>query len=378
MRVIWGNKLRSFLTILIIATGITSLTGVLTAVDSLKREVLSNFEKMGSGSFSITANRHTIPYHQAVAFKRQFLESHAISIFTQLGNMPVKHKGVGCNNPLIGVTAADESYFAYRNLTARQGRILLASDVGSSLQVCVLGYDIAKSLFRDESPIGKYITIAGIRYLVVGTLAGRGGSFGGGPDSEIIIPLTNARLHFTSEETSYSIGICSGEQGQAESLFRSIRRLSPYDVTDFSINSSDAMLAKLRQTTGTITAVAAIVGLITLFGAAIGLMNIMLVSVKERTREIGIRKAVGASAAVIRQQFLLESVVISEIGCVAGTLTGILAGNIVAMLLGASFIMPWRWILLAVLVCLVVGVASGYLPAAKAAALDPVEALRCE
>lgn len=387
------NKLRSFLTILIIATGITSLTGVLTAVDSLKREVVSNFEKMGTGSFSITAkkqisentvkrvrvrNPRTIPYHQAVAFKRQFLEPHAVSIFTQLGNMPVKHKGVSCSNPMMGITAADEAYFVYRNLTISDGRMLSVSDVGSSLPVCVLGYDIAKSLFRHESPVGKYITIAGIRYLVIGTLAGRGSSFGGGPDSEIIIPITNARLNFTTEETSYSIGVCSEDQDQAESLFRAIRRLSPSDGTDFSINTSDAMIGKLSAVTGIITAAAAVTGLVTLLAAAIGLMNIMLVSVKERTREIGIRKAVGASAANIRCQFLMESIIISEIGCVVGTVTGILAGNCVAMLLGASFIIPWGWILFAVLMCLVVGVTSGYMPAAKAAALDPVEALRCE
>ena len=286
--------------------------------------------------------------------------------------------------------------------------MLSSADIVSARAVCMLGRNVAQSLFKDDAPTGKHISLAGIRYEVIGTLAAGGGTsvgdfdsagpFGGGPDSEILIPVSNARLHFTSEATSFNIGVCSriiaktsvatkssvhgGDDEEiydwAESVFRAIRRLSPADVTDFSIKRSDAMLAKLSKITGVITAAATVTGLITLLGAAIGLMNIMLVSVKERTREIGIRKAVGASVANIRRQFLLESIIISEIGCVAGTVTGMLAGNAVAMILGASFIIPWNWILFAVVMCLVVGVASGYLPAAKAAALDPVEALRCE
>ena len=396
-----SNKLRSFITILIIATGITSLTGVLTATDALKREVMSNFQKMGTGSFSIVQEKNfpIITYHQALAFKQQFANEQAVSIFTPLGNMPIKYGNITPNNPMTTVIAADESYLNYRNIAVKDGRMLSSTDITSARAVCLLGQNIAQSLFKDASPTGKQISIAGIRYEVVGTFtmggtssdgsssggsssdgSSSGGSFGGGPDSEIIIPVTNARLHFVSETTTFCIGVCSGEEvyDMAEALFRAIRRLSPADVTDFRINRSDAMLVKLSHITGIITTVAAVTGLITLLGAAIGLMNIMLVSVKERTKEIGIRKAVGASAANIRREFLLESIIISQIGCAAGTATGILAGNAVAILLGASFIIPWMWILFAVIMCLVVGIASGYLPAAKAAALDPVEALRCE
>ena len=150
------------------------------------------------------------------------------------------------------------------------------------------------------------------------------------------------------------------------------------DDADFKIVRSDSMLLKLSQVSGIITAAAAMMGLVTMLAAAIGLMNIMLVSVKERTGEIGLRKALGASPGKIRGEFLAESVVISEIGCAVGTVVGILAGNATAMLLGAAFVIPWTWIFCAVVLCLVVGVASGYVPAAKAAALDPVEALRCE
>jgi putative ABC transport system permease protein len=177
--------------------------------------------------------------------------------------------------------------------------------------------------------------------------------------------------------TSFNIGVSQSADAhdRAGYIFRGVRRLAPTDANDFKIVRSDSILEKLSKISGIITAVATITGLITLLGAAIGLMNIMLVSVKERTAEIGIRKAVGASAVKIRSQFLVESVAISQIGCIVGTVSGILAGNGVAILLGAAFVIPWMWILCSVVICLVVGVASGYLPAAKAAALNPVEVL---
>ena len=165
---------------------------------------------------------------------------------------------------------------------------------------------------------------------------------------------------------------------EAETLFRSVRSLSPTDQTDFSISYNETMAKEASKTMGTITLIAGIIGLITLLGAAIGLMNIMLVSVKERTAEIGIRKAIGASARLIRQQFLVESVAIAQIGCILGIILGLLAGALVAAVMNASFVTPWMWIIAAVLICVVVGVASGYIPAKKAAALDPIDALRYE
>ena len=203
-------------------------------------------------------------------------------------------------------------------------------------------------------------------------------------DQAAIIPITNGRARFNS--TSFSIGIRPASSqaqmedlySEAETLFRSVRRLSPTDQTDFSISYNETMAKEASKTMGTITLIAGIIGLITLLGAAIGLMNIMLVSVKERTAEIGIRKAIGASARLIRQQFLVESVAIAQIGCILGIILGLLAGALVAAVMNASFVTPWMWIIAAVLICVVVGVASGYIPAKKAAALDPIEALRYE
>ncbi len=398
-----SNRLRSFLTILIIATGITSLVGVLTATEALKEEVFSNFGKIGTNSFTITARRLTsgsavkgvrvknsniITYSQALLFKKRFDFGVCVSLFATLGNMPVKYGSTNMTNPMTNVVAADQHYLQYKNASISLGRQLVENDINAASFICLAGDGIVKALFKNEDPIGKYISVAGIRYEIVGTLAKVGASFGGSIDNEIIIPVSNARSYFISDRISFNIGVVpdiassvssdTSVYDKAEALFRALRRLTPSDETDFSINRSDAVLGELIQITGIITLSASIIGLVTLLGAAIGLMNIMLVSVKERTREIGIRKAIGASSERIRQQFLMESVVISQVGCAIGTIAGFFIGNATAMLLGASFIIPWLWMLFAVMICFVVGIASGYIPAKRAADLDPIEALRCE
>lgn len=411
-----SNRLRSFLTILIIAIGITSLVGVLTATDALKSEVFSSFEKMGTTSFSISAKRVTsasrrsgarirnsniISYPQARLFKREFDSPAVVAIYTVIYNLSIKYGGETAN-PTIYTVAADEDYLNYKNCTIASGRNLSASDIASASFVCILGPRVASMLVKNGDPLGKFIQIGGIRYEIVGITAGIGSSFGQSVDNEVIIPVSNARSHFVSDNTSYIIGVVpsggaysgtdsghallesdgrpdySSVYGRAEHLFRSIRRLSPTDETDFSLNRSDAVLGELDEIMGIITIAAIVIGLVTLLGAAIGLMNIMLVSVKERTREIGIRKAIGASSSLIRQQFLMESVVISQAGCLSGIIFGVLIGNGVAVLMGASFIMPWTWCIFAVVVCFAVGVLSGYIPAQRAAALDPIESLRYE
>lgn len=393
-----GNRLRSFLTILIIATGITSLVGALTATDAVKGEVFSSFEKMGTASFTITnkrlssssliggervRNANCITFRQALLFKDHSDCNGIVSIFAGVNGIPVKYGSRTLSNPMTLAVAADEDYLNYKKVEIERGRSFTDREMASGRPVCLLGYEVAKSLFGNEDPVGKEISLAGVSYMVEGTLCKMGGAFGGSVDNEIVVPLPYARENFLPDGISFTIGISPANGSEeiyddAELLFRAIRRLSPGDKSDFSVNRSDAIIEELSEITDVITIAAAVIGLVTLLGAATGLMNIMLVSVKERTREIGIRKAVGASSRYIKIQFLVEAVVISQLGCLLGVVAGVAVGNLVALLMGASFIMPWFWILFAVAVCIAVGVASGYLPAVRAAALDPIVALRDE
>lgn len=395
-----SNRLRSLLTIFIIAVGITSLVGILTATDALKREVFASFEKMGTTTFTIVPksysvdggtrtrvrNTMAITYPQARMFKENFNENCLVSLYSRaVYGATVKYEGES-TNPTVSVTAADENYLNFINTGIAQGRGINTNDLKMASFVCVVGNGIVRSLFKNnENPIGKIISVQGVRFEIIGVTEQVGSTFSGSADSEVIIPVSAARAYFIGENTSFRIGVMpqsiegsSDVQGKAEQLMRSVRRLSPIDETDFRISSSVAMIEELGEVMGVITIASAVIGLITLLGAAVGLMNIMLVSVKERTREIGTRKALGASAKTIKEQFLIESVTISQIGCVVGIVIGVLVGNIVAMAMNASFIIPWVWICAAIAVCLLVGVASGYVPAVRASKLDPIEALRYE
>ena len=399
LKSIKSNKLRSVLTILMVAVGITSLLGILTATEALKHQVNESFASIGSQSFYIQPefrssgertgrirNNQNISYFQATSFKDAFKPETpcVVTVFSR-GGSAIK-RGERTTSPNSSFYMADEDYTTFSNLTIKQGRALSKKDIIDASFVCLLGSNVASTLFDPkENPLGGNISLNGTSYMVVGVLdkSSSGGMYNS-VDQSIIIPVTNGRARFSA--SSFSIGVrpvsaqssTESVYAQAENTFRAVRRLAPSDRSDFYISYNETMAQDAGKTLRTITIIAAIIGLITLLGAAVGLMNIMLVSVKERTAEIGIRKAIGASSAIIRQQFLVESITIAQIGCIIGIILGILAGNLVAMLMDATAFIPWGWVVIAVIICIVVGVASGYLPAKKAAALDPIEALRYE
>lgn len=396
-----GSLLRTVLTVLIIAIGITALVGILTAIDSIKNSITKEFTFMGANTFTIssrgtriqvgnkryrTKNYSYISYYQAQEFKEKFAFPSAVSVSTfATGTATIKY-GSEKTNPNVSVQGVDENYLFTSGNEIRMGRNFTEEEISAGRNVVVLGDGVLKKIFKNgENPLQKTISIGGGKYRVIGILEQKGSGFGSGGDQLCLLPYTNVRSYFSRPQMNFSVQVkvtntemVDPAIGEAEGTFRIIRNLSPADESDFNVEKSDNLVNILLGNIRNITLVATIIGLITLFGAAVGLMNIMLVSVTERTREIGIRKAIGATSKIVKQQFLIESIVIGQIGGIVGIAMGILAGNGVAMLIGTPFFIPWIWIVVGVILCFIVGILSGFYPAQKASKLDPIESLRFE
>lgn len=396
-----SNKLRSILTMSIIAIGIMSLVGIFTAIDALKMSVTNSFTAMGANSFTIltrmrvnvngknvrNVNFNYIPYDQAQEFKERYKIPASISLQINVtGNGTIKYMSTK-TNPNIRIMGVDDNMLRNRGMELEDGRNFSATEIQNGRPVVILGAAVAQTLFGSDTPIDKYVSINGGQYRVIAVLKSKGSGMGmgGGQDQQVCIPITTARSKFTISRPDVPISVLPNDPrmldvagSEAEGLFRSIRGLAATDESDFAVERSDSFLSMMIDNLKMITIAATLIGFITLGGAAIGLMNIMLVTVNERTREIGTRKALGAKPYVIRQQFLFESIIISQMGGLSGIVLGILMGNVVGMLTGSPFFVPWMWITIGVVICFVVGVASGYIPAKKASKLDPVDALRYE
>jgi putative ABC transport system permease protein len=401
LQAIRTNRLRTILTIFIIAFGIMALVGILTAIDSIEKSFTSQLTRMGANTFVIEShgmniqignekrrkkNYTFINYRQAEAFKDKFVFPAEVSIWAWATGMATVKYESNKTNPNIPVVGSDESYISTAGLEIEKGRNFSEDDVENNRNFVVIGSEIASKLFPNKvDPIDKILIIGSGRYKVIGLLKTKGSSMGMSNDNLCIIPYTNVRQYFSRPNMNYSINIKPNSSvlmdaaiGEAEGIFREVRNLNPYDESDFNINKSDTLVEILLSSLKNIRFAAIVIGLITLLGAVIGLMNIMLVSVTERTREIGIRKAMGAKSRTIKQQFLFEAIVIGQLGGAFGIVLGILIGNVVSLLLKTSFVVPWQWIILGVFLCFIVGIVSGYFPAVKAAKQDPIEALRYE
>lgn len=396
-----SNILRSILTVMIIAIGITALVGILTAIESIKTSITKEFTVLGANTFSITSrgmrvqignqryrtkNYSYISYYEAKEFKKQFVFPATASISVNSTSIATLKYGSEKTNPNISVRGIDIDYLFTSGYEINQGRAFSEEDINSGRNMAIIGSELAKRLFKGgENPIQKEISIGNGKYKVIGVLKEKGSGFGGSSDMVCFIPYSNSRTYFSRPNMNFDIQIKVNQPelmeaaiGQAESVFRMVRDLSPIDETDFNIEKSDNIVNLLLKNIKNITLVATIIGFITLLGAAVGLMNIMLVSVTERTREIGVRKAIGAKSRTVKQQFLIEAIVIGQIGGLLGIVIGILVGNLVSVMIGSSFIIPWGWILMGVALCFGVGIISGYYPAQKASELDPIESLRYE
>ena len=394
-----GNRLRTSLTALIIAIGIMALVGILTAIGGIEQYTNDAFADLGANTFTLQNRGEglnfgggghrkvypTITYEQASRFKSLFSLPAVIAVNLDVTGTAVAKYSNLKTNPNISVTGSDENYLATGGRKLGFGRNFSASELQHGDNVVMIGNEIKKRLFKNEDPINKFIFIGNFKFRVVGVFASKGSSAGFGGDKFCIIPVLKAKQMDTLKNISFTVTVKASSTntldatvGEATSLFRNVRGLNVHKADNFEISRSDSIQKELSGQIAGMTAGGAVIGIITLLGAAIGLMNIMLVSVTERTREIGVRKAIGATPAVIRNQFLIEAIVICIIGGIGGIILGIAIGNLIAVQISGAFIIPWIPLFAAICLCTLIGLLSGYYPAKKASKLDPVEALRYE
>jgi len=414
-RTVRSNKLRTGLTVAIIAFGIMALVGIITAIKAMNQKFSESFSSLGANAFTIRYKERNIFFGGDNSRKTElskkgskkekksnlgrlitkdeaelFVNSYhypatlSISLFGNRETI-ISHEDKK-TSPNVMLLGGDENYLLLNGLAIAQGRNFNRMEVQSGNKVCLLGYDVARKLFKQgiEMATNAMVRINNIPYRVLGVLESRGSTLGFSRDNMVLATYNNIYRDFPSG-LSFVVAVQTdnilevGEaMGEAEAAFRPVRKLTTTEDNNFVLDRSDSIAEKAMNSLGFLTISATVIGLITLIGAAIGLMNIMLVSVSERTKEVGLVKAIGGKSKMIRRQFLLEAMIISVLGALFGIVLGILVGNIFSVVLNTGFVVPWNWVFYGIAICSLVGLLAGLYPALKAGRLNPIEALRYE
>lgn len=389
-----ANKLRSSLTLLGIVVGVFSIIAVNTAMTVLQNYVISKLNSLGSNTFMVRKfpafftdwdkyrNRKDITYEQAMELSSQATLAKSVGVLSGTGGKIVHYRDQK-TNPNVSLLGITPDISTARNEIIAEGRSIGENDIETELPVCVLDPNLAKSLFVHSDPIGNQVIVDGIGYTVVGVIEDQGNMIG--QFYYLEVPITTFFARYGKVKRSMNIyvqaksqDVLSESQEQVEGLLRTIRQVPPGKDDDFDIISNASMVGQFDNVTLYVKIGAIVVSAIALLAAGVGIMNIMLVGVTERTREIGVRKSVGATKRNILIQFLLEAIVLCEVGGVIGILLGLLGGNLAALVLHLQAAFPVDWAIIGLVVCSLVGVTFGVYPAYKAASVDPIESLRYE
>ena len=399
LRSIKANLLRSVLTAVIVTFGITALVGSLTAVDGISYTLNESLSSLGANTFDIYSKRNRGSSQQGIKEKVfKPLQLNEVQRFIDLYKFPssiclsadltgiaeIKHQSKK-TNPNIAVNGINEDYMSVKSLNFEKGRNFSPLEIQYGSKGVVLGKKVYNAVFdSNEDPIGAEVSFKGTQFRVIGVLKEKGQLAEDNYDNTVFIPVIVANQMASGRGLDYNLSVAIQDasklemaMGEATGLMRSIRRDQIGNPNSFELDKSDT-LSELNNLMSIITWVGLGIGFVTLLGSSIALMNIMLVSVTERTREVGVRKALGATPFKIRQQFIIEAIVVCLLGGIAGVILGVIAGNLLASVMNMAFVLPWLWMIVGLIVCVAVGLLSGYYPANKASKLDPIESLRFE
>lgn len=395
IRALKGNRLRTVLTLMIISFGIMALISILTSIEAIKVKLTENFVELGATAFTIQnddglsrrkrSENPIISIKEGESFKQNYKYPSTISLYTKaLGSASAK-SAFAESNPNITVEAVDFEYLKVTGKNLWIGRSFSQLEIENGNNVAIIGFDVAAKLYKEkDSILDSHLAIEGKKYRVIGVVSPKGASAGKN-DNYILLPYINAINEFSLNKKSFEVIVEASKAvsidaaiEEAGGVFRGIRKLSVGMEDDFSIVRSDKLANTYLENIKFLSLATIVIGFLTLIGAGVGLMNIMLVSVNERTREIGVSKSLGATKKIIFTQFITEATTICIIGGVIGIILGVIFGNIIALFLKAGFVLAINWVIFGLIFCTIIGLLAGLYPAIRASKLNPVDALRYE